>query len=120
MHLCSIFIPTQNLILFYAFFVLDQAFNLCGDLKFNTKSNLATIGIYTYGLYLLHPLPILFFQHAFDYLGFDYKTSLFSAFALGTVSFPLTILLGYLSYTYFESYFLKLKDSFYQKKKKCA
>jgi peptidoglycan/LPS O-acetylase OafA/YrhL len=109
----SFFIPMQVLMPFFAFLILDQAFTQSHFLKFNIKSSFSRLGILTYSLYLLHPLSILFCQSAFDYLGLRYKTEIPVALALGLITLPFTIALSYVSYTYFESFFLRFKDSFY-------
>ena len=50
---------------FYAFVILDQAFNLNYFFKLENFKLLTRLGKYTYGMYLLHPIPLLFLKHIY-------------------------------------------------------
>lgn len=72
--------------------------------KISDKSILAKLGKYTYGLYLIHTICIVFFTK----IGVLYHLNWVVIIIL---SFLLTVLLSFLSYHLFEKRFLKLKKS---------
>jgi peptidoglycan/LPS O-acetylase OafA/YrhL len=85
--------------------------------KSKTKLNLGNIsfankwGKYTYGIYLIHPIAITLIDVLVRVLHFP-KTNFISLFLMGLVGFFLTLFLSKISYKYYESKFLKLKDKF--------
>ena len=97
---------------FYAYVILDQAFNMTNKIKLEKFKSITRLGKYTYGMYLLHPIPLLFSKHILDYVNLSYKQNLIVSILLFTATMSLTILMSYLSYHYFESYFLKMKKKF--------
>ena len=99
-------------IIIYSFVILDQCFNKSTWLKLSNLKVLTSLGKYTYGLYLLHPIAILFCKHLFDFYNFNYTNSWLIAILLCTVAFISTLLMAKLSYKYFESYFLKIKSKY--------
>lgn len=99
-------------IIFYSFVILDQCFNKSNWLKLSNLKILTSLGKYTYGLYLLHPIAILFLKHVFDFYNLNYFNSWYVAILLCVVSFIFTLLMAILSYKYFESYFLKIKSKY--------
>ncbi|HKR07139.1 MAG TPA: hypothetical protein VJY62_21055, partial [Bacteroidia bacterium] len=68
-------------------------------------------GKYTYGIYLIHPVALTIIDVLVRVLHIP-KTNFLSLLAIGISGFFLTLLLSKLSYTYYESRFLKLKDKF--------
>ena len=68
-------------------------------------------GKYTYGIYLIHPLAITMCDVVARLVNFP-LSSFISVFALGIAAFLLTLLLSKLSYDFYESKFLRLKDRF--------
>lgn len=97
---------------FYAYVILDQSFNVNNHLKLENLVSITKIGKYTYSMYLLHPIPLLFSKHILDYADLSYKENLAVSTVLFTATMSLTIFMSYLSYNYFESYFLKIKRKF--------
>jgi len=97
---------------FYAFVIADQS--LAG----NSLLSLARVkfvtqwGKYTYGLYLLHPIVLLFSTAVIYKLHFIAISSVAYYILLALVAIALSMLLSYLSYTYFEGYFLRYKKKF--------
>ena len=100
------------MILCYVFVVTDQCLNRNNFLKFSNLKLITKLGKYTYGLYLIHPISILFVKHLLDYNGYSYKTNWSVALILFMVSLGLTLFFSFLSYRYFESYFLKIKKTY--------
>jgi peptidoglycan/LPS O-acetylase OafA/YrhL len=99
-------------ILIYSFVILDQCFNKSTWLKLSNLKLLTSLGKYTYGLYLLHPIAILYCKHIFDFFNLNYINSWAFAILLCSISFICTLIMAKLSYNYFESYFLKIKTKY--------
>ena len=93
-------------ILIYSFVILDQCFNKSTWLKLSNLKLLTSLGKHTYGLYLLHPIAILYCKHIFDYFNLNYINSWSFAILLCSISFIFTLIMAKFSYKYFESYFL--------------
>ena len=100
------------IIIFFAFVILDQSFNQNNFLKLANYKRLSNIGKYTYGMYLLHPIPLVYLKHIFDFSGISYKTNFLNSSILFVLTLVFTITMSYFSYHYFESSFLKLKKKF--------
>ncbi|MFN0293151.1 acyltransferase family protein [Pedobacter helvus] len=67
---------------------------------------LKSLGRISYGVYMLHPLCLYFVNGVLTkYVNNDYIYNLL----ITVFSFPLIFLISYISFNYFESYFLKLK-----------
>jgi peptidoglycan/LPS O-acetylase OafA/YrhL len=88
-----------------AFTTKLSVFNL-GRLSFPS-----TWGRYTYGIYLLHPIAITFWDVIYRVIGIP-KTGFTSLFSLALLSFLFTLVLSKFSFLYFESKFLVLKERF--------
>lgn len=87
-----------------------------GKFQFKKIPYLEFWGKYTYGLYLYHVTCNFIIHIIIDDL-FSVEESEFGALLLKpSLSLGLSLVLSYLSYHYFESFFLKLKDSFTNKK----
>lgn len=69
------------------------------------------IGKISYGIYVIHPLLIYLLSILYRQLHVDLPLTLQYILIYANVTF-LTILIAWLSYTYFEKPFLKLKDRF--------
>lgn len=94
-----------------AFIITEQNYSNNSFYKMKNFKIISSLGKYTYGLYLLHPLVILFVSMFALKIGLDNK-SLFEGSLLGVFSLLMSILVCYLSYQFFESPFLKLKARF--------
>lgn len=85
--------------------------------KSNSKLNLENIsfarrlGKYTYGMYLIHPIAMLIIDIIVRLTYFP-KESFINSFLIGIVGLILTLILSKLSYVFFESKFLSLKEKF--------
>jgi peptidoglycan/LPS O-acetylase OafA/YrhL len=69
------------------------------------------LGKYTYGIYLIHPITLLFAAQIFRCFHFD-NTSLLIKLLTGFSGIISGIFLSILRYHYFETPFLKLKTKF--------
>lgn len=94
-----------------AFIILEQNYSKNSFYKMENRKTISSLGKYTYGLYLLHPLVIYFVFLIPQKLGLNVELSLVGlTFAL--LSLAMSILVCYISYEYFEAPFLKLKKRF--------
>jgi len=96
----------------FAFIIAAQAMTTT-----TSKLNLANLsfankwGKYTYGIYLIHPVALTIIDVTIRILHIA-KTNFITSFSLGIIGFVFTLLLSKISYVYFESRFLSLKDRF--------
>ena len=91
------------------FFLLILFFSINDDNLFSFRSQyFSRMGDISYGIYMLHPLVMyLVFPFANKYL---LNNLLVFNIVVYTLIFSLTIALSHLSYKYFESYFLRIKE----------
>lgn len=94
-----------------AFIISEQNFSKSSFYKMKNFASISALGKYTYGLYLLHPLVIIFVSYLAILLGLS-ENSLPVGVVVGVISLFLSVFVCYLSYHYFESPFLKLKSKF--------
>ncbi|MEO5647743.1 MAG: acyltransferase family protein, partial [Chitinophagaceae bacterium] len=94
---------------FFTYIILDQNFSTSNSLKFSNLKFMSRLGKYTYGLYLYHPLILVLLTTLISKLLHIDITNIRNLFLIGVAGFPLSVLISYLSYRYFESRFLKLK-----------
>ncbi len=83
----------------------ESKFNL-GNMSFAHKW-----GKYTYGIYLIHPIALTIIDILFRIMHFP-KTNFITLFSIGAISFIFTLFLSKISFRYYESRFLSLKDKF--------
>lgn len=95
----------------FAMVILEQNFAQHSLFKLSKYKLISKLGTYTYGLYCLHMIGILIAAKGLAKLGFN-KNVYQVVFLEGILSFVFTILLAIISYHFFESKFLKLKDRF--------
>lgn len=96
----------------FAFFICAQA--LTNSNSFLNLGNLSFAnrwGKYTYGIYLIHPIVLTILSSVVKWVLFPNENSK-GIFLVAAIGFVLTLLISYISYTYFEMMFLKLKDKF--------
>ncbi|MCX6295983.1 MAG: acyltransferase [Bacteroidetes bacterium] len=97
----------------FAFIILEQNYAKHSFYKISNWRVISSFGKYTYGMYCYHMLSffcVLFIFHRMgvNVVGMSKYTFLFAAFT----SFFSTLLISELSYTYYESFFLKMKNRF--------
>jgi peptidoglycan/LPS O-acetylase OafA/YrhL len=83
----------------------ESKFNL-GNMSFANKW-----GKYTYGIYLIHPITLTIIDILFRIMHFP-KTNFITLFSIGAISFMFTLFLSKISFRYYESRFLSLKEKF--------
>jgi peptidoglycan/LPS O-acetylase OafA/YrhL len=100
--------------LFFAFVILEQNYAQQSFYKFSNFTTLTFWGKYTYGLYLIHNIVLLFIFIALGpkLLNINYETHFLSNFMVCVIGLMLSMLISYLSYEYFEKRFLTLKERF--------
>lgn len=95
-----------------ALVITSQALNVKKSvLNLSNWGFASRMGKYTYSIYLLHPLAILFVDISMRLLHLTTK-GFWPIILGGTLAIVLTFVLSILSYRYFESPFLKLKERF--------
>ncbi len=96
---------------FFAFIILEQTYSDNSFFKVGRWRIITKLGTYTYSLYCLHFIGILTAVYILKYAGV--KETLLEIFLwLPILAFILSMVIGWLSYHYFESYFLRLKEKF--------
>jgi peptidoglycan/LPS O-acetylase OafA/YrhL len=70
------------------------------------------LGKISYGLYLWHCIVIVFVFKAFVALKINIPTLALASFILYVIIVAVTIFISWISYTFFESFFLRLKKKF--------
>ena len=96
--------------LFFAFVIVEQNIAKQSVVKFSEFKFISSLGKYTYGLYLLHPIGIQIVIVAFKVM--KISESLTSDFAYGIGALVISVVMALASYTYFETPFLRLKRKF--------
>lgn len=91
---------------FFSFVILEQNYSKTSIFKLNKFKTLTWLGKISYGIYLNHMIAIYMIKAMFKFIG----PAPFLIQALLSVS--LTILISYLSYRYYERFFLKFKKRF--------
>jgi peptidoglycan/LPS O-acetylase OafA/YrhL len=99
------------LTVFYIFIILEQNYSSNSIFKMGNYKIISSLGKYTYGLYLLHPIALLLIDIVSRLLKISTDT-FFKSLLQGVVVFFLSILLSYCSYHFFEKRFLELKKKF--------
>jgi peptidoglycan/LPS O-acetylase OafA/YrhL len=103
-HLLTVFV--------FALIISAQAMTKSNSrLNLNKFSFADRWGKYTYGIYLIHPIPLTLLSVAVRILHIP-VTTFISSLLYGIIAFIITLVLSKLSYDYYESKFLKLKERF--------
>lgn len=97
--------------LVFGMVILEQNYSERSFFKMSNFKIVSKLGTYTYGLYCLHMIAILIISVLLKNAGLN-KNVYQVIFLEGGLSLLLTITLAYISYTYYESWFLKFKNKF--------
>lgn len=95
--------------LFFVFVILEQNLSSNSGFKLQNFHFLSSLGKYTYGAYLLHPI-VFYGLSAVEDFCFAAPPAIPVRLFLCLLALLLTFCAAYLSYHYFESYFLSKKD----------
>jgi peptidoglycan/LPS O-acetylase OafA/YrhL len=95
----------------FALIIVEQNFSNNSLFKMGSFKTISNWGKYTYGLYCLHPIAVLISVTLLRKFSLNQYTWEFWLLEL-PISFILSIIFSWVSYTYFESWFLKLKEKF--------
>jgi peptidoglycan/LPS O-acetylase OafA/YrhL len=99
--------------LFFAFFIAEQNYALKSFYKFSRLKLISELGKYTYGMYCYHMMVFFFVLLAMHHSGINVNNVNKYVFTFELlISMLLTIVISKLSYRYFESPFLRLKDRY--------
>lgn len=97
--------------LFFAFIIFEQTFLENSFFKAGNSWALTQLGRISYGLYCYHYFVLLMMFEITSKLKWD-TTVVGALFFNNLLALAITIVVSYLSYRYFESWFLNLKDKF--------
>ncbi len=97
--------------LLFAFVVVEQNYSRHSLLKMQSLKTFSRLGVYTYGMYLLHPVVITILRGALRFARLD-TPSFRGEIMFGAIAFVASIGLAIFSYTYYEKPFLRLKRQF--------
>jgi peptidoglycan/LPS O-acetylase OafA/YrhL len=97
--------------IFFAFVIVEQNYAKQSLIKVGNLATVSTLGRYTYGLYLLHPVAILICSNSLRLLQVGTESRLVGL-TMGLVALAVSIGLSYLSYHFYERRFLNLKQRF--------
>lgn len=96
---------------FWAFIIVEQCFSKNSLFGLGRNQIFSNLGKISYGLYMLHPIGILITDIVFRILKIN--TEMFSILILmGFISLALSIIIAKMSYQWFETPFLRLKNKF--------
>ena len=96
---------------FFLFIILEQNYARHSPVKMSALSFPTKWGKYTYGLYMLH-FPVIYVTGNIVRRIIGDDSLVHVLFTETLVAFGVSLLVAYISFHYFESYFLKLKDKF--------
>lgn len=97
---------------FFCFIILEQNFATNSWYKFGHSRKLTSLGKYTYGLYMLHPIGIQASIILFRLLGFNREDNFFLSMLYVLIGLIASITLSVLSYHLLEKYFLDKRKYF--------
>ena len=75
-------------------------------------SNFSSLGKYTYGMYLYHPMILVCLKIIFDKQNWNYLENPHLELILSIISLIITIIVSIVSFKYFEKFFLSYKQKF--------
>jgi len=96
---------------FFGFIILDQSFNSNPIYMMKNNKPLSDLGKYTYGMYLLHPIVLQFFDQLME-VAIRVNNSVVPSTIKCVLVLLVTILVSKLSFHLFESKFLTIKKRF--------
>lgn len=99
--------------LFFVFVIVEQNNATHSFYKFGSWKRISNLGKYTYALYLLHPIGVQSSILIFRYANINWEDGFAFSLLYFCIAFTVGFILSVLSFRYFESYFLSLRNRFY-------
>lgn len=97
----------------FAFVIMEQNYAKHSFYKISNWRIISSFGKYTYGMYCYHMIVFFIVLLAFHFMGINLNgMSKYTFLFVLLISFFLTLLVSELSYHYYESFFLKLKNKY--------
>lgn len=95
----------------FGFIIVEQNYATHSFFKMSRFRTITRLGVYTYGLYCLHVMGMYFAMKVIvkTHLTLGFASTAFVSFA---VALMLTIIIGLISYHFYEKWFLRLKNKF--------
>jgi peptidoglycan/LPS O-acetylase OafA/YrhL len=95
---------------FFLFVILEQIYCNNSFIKIEKVKILTSLGKYTYSLYMLHFSAIYIVARLFK--SFVHPNLFHTVISETIASFLFSLVLAYLSYNYYERYFLRMKEKY--------
>ncbi|MBC7922801.1 MAG: acyltransferase [Ferruginibacter sp.] len=95
---------------FFSFVILEQNYAQRSFFKMTSSGFFSYWGRYTYGLYCFHLIVLLFVSRVFMLIRLE--ESIFTLALQSLLALPITMAVSWVSYHYFEKYFLQWKKTF--------
>ena len=95
----------------YSIYIILNCVSNDSTSKFEV-SNFSSLGKYTYGMYLYHPMILVCLKIIFDKQNWNYLENPHLELILSIISLIITIIVSIVSYKYFEKFFLSYKQKF--------
>jgi peptidoglycan/LPS O-acetylase OafA/YrhL len=107
------FMPFERLFIAAAFgmIILEQNFAKNSLFKMSGWKMVSKMGMYTYGLYCLHMISLKLTEQGIRMIGFDIRKA-YTCVLVGVLALFVSVAMAFISYRYFESKFLRLKNKF--------
>lgn len=99
--------------LVFAFVIFEQCFIINPIVNFGKMKVVSFLGKISYGLYLYHFVGMLVVSGFFKWIGISSKASAFNGLLYFVISLATTALIASISYHYYESFFLRIKDKMF-------
>jgi len=98
--------------LFFIFIILEQSYAKHSFFKFSNLKLISSLGKYTYGLYMLHPIGVQASIIVFRFQNIQREQSFFHAMLYSVLAFTVSIILAIAGYYLIEQRFLKMRKKF--------
>lgn len=106
--LCSRLLSTC----FFAFIIMEQNYAEHSLIKYGQIKILSKLGKYTYSMYMLHPIGIQMTIILYRLLHISFEDSILTKLLYVFIALIFSLVLSFLSFHFYESYFLRLKTKY--------
>ena len=97
---------------FFAFIIMEQNYAEHSLIKYGQVKILSKLGKYTYSMYMLHPIGIQITIILYRLLHISFEDSILIQFLYVFIALIFSLELSFLSFHFYESYFLRLKTKY--------